>query len=106
MKYKIVLACALGMSTAIMVKKIRNAASDRGIEIECDAYSVNVVKTVAEDADCLLLGPQAAFLLDQIQAELPNVPVAVIPMQDYGTMNGEHVFHLALSLINQERGEK
>ncbi len=106
MKLKIILACALGMSTAVLVKRVREAAVEAGYEIECEAYSVNVVGRVAGDADCVLLGPQADFLLKKIQAELPDVPVSVTNMRDYGTMNGANVFAQALSVIRERKGGK
>ena len=61
-KLKIVLACALGMSSSVLVNRIRKAAQQEGIEVECEACSVNMVEEAALDADCLLLGPQADFL--------------------------------------------
>ncbi len=102
MKVKIVLACAAGMSTTMLVKKIKAAGEAKGYEVDCDAYSVNVVKDVAKDADCVLIGPQAAFAQKKVQSELPNIPVAVISMQDYGLMNGEGAFNLALSIMKKQ----
>ncbi|MCI8400729.1 MAG: PTS sugar transporter subunit IIB [Lachnospiraceae bacterium] len=102
MKVKILLACAGGMSTTMLVKKIKEAGAAQGYEVECEAYAVNVIKKVGQDADCVLLGPQAGFMLKKTQAELPEVPMAVIGMQDYGMMNGKGAFDLALSVMKKQ----
>ena len=101
-KLKIVLACALGMSSSVLVNRIRKAAQQEGIEVECEACSVNMVEEAALDADCLLLGPQADFLLESIREKFPGIPVDMIYIRDYGTMNGAKVLAQALSLIRNK----
>jgi hypothetical protein len=48
----------------------------------------------------VLLGPQVAYTFDKSEAicKEHNVPIAVIPMADYGMLDGEKVLDLALSL--------
>lgn len=87
---KIVLLCAAGMSTSMLVKKMREAAQETGYECSIDAFAVAEAKQVAEDADVVLLGPQVRFQLDKVK-EMVACPVESIDMSDYGTMNGANV---------------
>jgi len=91
-KLKITLACASGMSTTMLCKKIIAAAEQRGYECECEAYGISTLSAVAPGSDLLLLGPQVRYRLEEIRKSYPNIPVEVINMMDYGAMNGEKIF--------------
>lgn len=96
----IVLVCAAGMSTSLLVTKMRQAAEARGEEAKIDAYSISEINTVAKDADVVLLGPQVRYqkkTVDDVVAG--RIPVDVIDMTAYGTMNGEKVYAQAVELI-------
>ena len=58
---KIVLLCASGMSTSILVNKMKEAAAAAGKDYEIAAYSASEAATKAADADVVLLGPQIRF---------------------------------------------
>lgn len=85
---KIVLFCAAGMSTSVMVQKMQEAADAQGYECEIAAYSVSEVGTYGPEADIVLLGPQIRFNQKKVQAQLPGKPVEVIDMRSYGMMDG------------------
>ena len=87
---KIVLLCAAGMSTSLLVKKMQEAAKKQGYETDIAAYPVATAKD-HKDADIILLGPQVRFAVAKVKGEVGNVPVESIDMQAYGTMNGEKV---------------
>lgn len=95
----ILLVCSAGMSTSMMVKKMQEAAAEKGIEAEIwavgDAEAVNHV----EKMDVMLLGPQVRFLESKMKVIAGDKPVAVIDMQAYGTMNGKKVLEQALKLL-------
>lgn len=97
---KIVLLCAAGMSTSMLVKKMQDAAKAKGLDADIAAYSESQLSKVAPGADVILLGPQIRFALKKVQAECLkyNVPVDVIPPTDYGMMNGTKVLALAEKL--------
>lgn len=97
---KIVLLCNMGMSTSMMVSKMKEAASKEGYECEINAYSVSELNEVKEGADCILIGPQIKFKLAEIQAECDGIPVKDINMMDYGVMNGAAVLKIARDLMN------
>ena len=98
---KIVLLCCAGASTGVVVKKMIEYA--KKIDLDCDisAHSVSEAKEHALDADCILLGPQVRFELDNVKSQFPDKPIDVIDMADYGRMNGENVLKKALKMIGE-----
>lgn len=92
---KIVLLCAGGMSTSILVKKMQAAAQEINYDCEIAAYPTSEAKTKAADADLILLGPQVRFSLGKIQDQCPGIPVEAIDMRMYGRMDGKGVIELA-----------
>lgn len=101
----IMLVCAAGMSTSLLVTKMEKAAEAQGVEAKIFALSASEADPEIEkgEIDVILLGPQVRFMLKQFEekAAAINVPVEVINMQDYGMMNGEKVFATALKLIDE-----
>ncbi len=102
MTQTILLACAGGMSTSLLMTKMRKAAVEQDKEIEVYATAVDVVPDKFEEYHpaVVLLGPQVSYMLKQITDEVP-VPVAVINMKDYGLMDGAKVLEQAFKLINE-----
>lgn len=97
---KVVLLCGAGMSTSLLVTKIREAAKTEGLEIDIDAYSVAQYQTVIEGADVVLLGPQIRYELDKV-ASKAKCPVEVIDMRAYGMMNGPEVIKQIKNAISK-----
>lgn len=98
---KILLLCAAGMSTSLLVTKMRKSALDMGVDVEIEACSVETFQEKLEKYDVFLLGPQVRFKKDELNklASAVNKKVEVINMVDYGTMNGKKVLEFALSLF-------
>ena len=96
---KIILLCNSGMSTSLMVEKMRAVAEQEGLECTIAAYSTDKAAEVAADADCILLGPQIQFQADDVKAACPGVPVGIIDMLAYGTMDGAAAIRQARSLM-------
>ncbi len=63
MMKKIVLVCAGGMSTGVLVNNMKKAAQEKGEAVAIDAFSIESVTTAAKDADCVLLGPQVSCIM-------------------------------------------
>ena len=105
MKINVILACAAGMSTSMLVEKIKTAASESGVDINVRAVPTTEVSGIVayEKVDMILLGPQVRFMQTKIQAEVPrDVPVDVINSMDYGTMNGANVLKLINSKVKNK----
>lgn len=97
----IILACFAGMSTSLLVKKVEDAAKKRSLDLTIQALPVSSNPSDFESADLILLGPQARYMLEELQNNLPNTPIASIPMDIYGSMNGDKILDLAQSLIQK-----
>ncbi|WP_026695588.1 PTS sugar transporter subunit IIB [Peribacillus kribbensis] len=98
---KILLVCAAGMSTSLLVNKMKDAAKDQGVELEIFALPVSECDSVSDQVDVVLLGPQVRYQKAQVDSIIGGrVPVDVIDMRDYGMMNGKAVLEKALSLMN------
>ncbi|MGY3778423.1 PTS sugar transporter subunit IIB [Isobaculum melis] len=102
-KKTIMLVCSAGMSTSLLVTKMQKAAEEKGIETDIFAVSASEADThlAEKDVNVLLLGPQVRFMKDQFDKKVADkgIPVDVINMADYGTMNGEKVLDTALGMI-------
>lgn len=98
----ILLVCAAGMSTSMLVRKMEQAAKETNIEINIRATGGGDIKKYIHDADILLLGPQVAYKKENYVKEYggpEGIPVEVIDMVDYGSMNGKKVLAKALDLM-------
>lgn len=84
---KIVLACAAGVSTNMLVKSMRKAASETGYVADIEAFPVGELKRIVGDADIVLLGPQIRFMADKVR-EMVDCPICVVDMAAYGMMDG------------------
>jgi PTS system cellobiose-specific IIB component len=93
------LVCATGMSTSLLVNRMKETAETKEIEFQIEAHPVGQIEKYGEAADDILLGPQVRYELKNVKAKYPNKPVEVINMQDYGMMNGNKVLDTALKLI-------
>lgn len=100
---KIVLFCASGMSTSLMETKMLKAANERGFECAIKAFPVSKCTTEGRDADIILLGPQVRFNKTDVEKKCPGIPVEIIDLRDYGTMNGAHVIDHVMEVLNIER---
>lgn len=95
----IVLMCAGGMSTSIIMKNIKKAADVEGLECEVSAHAVSEAAAIGRNADCILLGPQVGYAKDEVSAACHEVPVGVIPMTTYGMMDGAKALAQAKELM-------
>lgn len=97
------LFCNQGMSTSLLVSKMRDAAKSQGLEVDIAAYPANEIDARIDGVDCALLGPQVGYMKSKAQkiCGAKNVPVDVIPMTDYGMCNGENVLAFAKKLAKK-----
>ena len=97
----IVLCCAAGMSTSMLVQRMQAAAQQKGVEVYIKAVPVAEFKDNLAAADIILLGPQVKYEQAKLQAMADpfGKKVAVIDMMDYGMMKGEAVLDKALKLM-------
>ncbi|EAC2856884.1 PTS sugar transporter subunit IIB [Listeria monocytogenes] len=97
---KILLVCAAGMSTSLLVTKMKANATSIGEEIEIEALPVSEASNVVDKMDIVMLGPQVRYQKPQVDELVQGrIPVVVIDMKDYGMLNGKAVLEKAFAEI-------
>lgn len=97
---KIILVCSAGMSTSMLVNKMRKSAEERGLEASIDAVGESQLKNNLEGTDVVLIGPQVRFLEKKIRAlvEPKGIQTDIIDQIAYGMMKGDQVLDQAIAL--------
>ena len=82
-KKTIMLVCAAGMSTSMLVKKMEDAAAKEGVDAKIFATSTADAhdKLDSENPYVLMLGSQVWYLEGELQKDL-RIPGECIHMQD------------------------
>ena len=96
---KIVLLCAAGMSTSLLVTKMLAAAKRNNLDYDINAYSICYAKENIKNADLVLLGPQVRYKLKEIKDMAGDIPVQVIDMVLYGMVDGEGIVKQISTLL-------
>ncbi|MBK1809714.1 PTS sugar transporter subunit IIB [Clostridium sp. YIM B02505] len=100
----ILLCCAAGMSTSLLVTKMEKAAEKQGLEGKIWAAPATQINEHIDKADVVLLGPQVRYLLSKIKAlgDEKGIPVDTIDPTHYGMCNGEEVLKTAIKLVSNK----
>lgn len=99
---KILLVCSAGMSTSLMVNKMKKVAEENNFSMEILAVAEANAKEHFDTVDILLLGPQVKYLEEKIREEVAGrFPVMTINTQKYGMMDGLGVLKDALKAIKE-----
>lgn len=97
---KILLACAGGYSTSMLVNKMEQSAKKKGIEVEIEAAATSRIAKEIDHVSIIMLGPQMGHNEEKLRKEYGHrVPITTINMMDYGMMDGDKVLATALKLI-------
>ncbi|WP_042010586.1 PTS sugar transporter subunit IIB [Aeromonas fluvialis] len=96
MNKKIYLFCAAGMSTSLLVNKMRDQAAKHSVPVEIEAFPESRANEKGPEADLILLGPQVGYLHADIASRFPGKPVAVIDTAMYGKVDGLGVLKMAI----------
>ena len=97
---RILLACGAGLSTSILMKKIEKYCADKGEELTINAVPINDVAGYQKDYDCVLVGPQVSYRIEELK-QILSIPVEGIPSLDYAIGNAENVIKLAHKITGQ-----
>lgn len=101
--YNILLVCSAGMSTSMLVMKMKEAAKAKGVETEIWAVGDSESVEESKRADIILLGPQVRYLEKKMNERVNHEkPVMVIDMAAYGTMNGAKVLDQAIAKLEEK----
>lgn len=97
---KIILLCGGGMSSSLLVTKMRNAAQEQNYDCEIQAYGIGKLEYAIKEADVILIGPQVGYNIKSFQAKAQQ-PLEVIDRRDYGMVDGEKVLAHARRLMGE-----
>ncbi|MFP2505650.1 MULTISPECIES: PTS sugar transporter subunit IIB [Buttiauxella] len=100
-KRRIYLFCSAGMSTSLLVSKMKAQAEKYEVPVIIEAWPETLAAEKGKDADLVLLGPQIAYMLPEIQKVLPGKPVEVIDSAMYGKIDGLGVLKAAVASIKK-----
>ncbi|EAS63518.1 PTS sugar transporter subunit IIB [Photobacterium angustum] len=97
---KIFLCCAAGMSTSMVVNKMRKAAEESNIDAEINAYSISAFETEVKRNDVCLVAPQVKYKFSEFskRCKEENVGCGQIDMMQYGMMKGKEILEQAIKL--------
>jgi cellobiose PTS system EIIB component len=101
-KMKIVLCCAGGFSTTMLMESmkgvIKKSAKLKEDDFKFAAIPVDILESEVEDCDVVVVGPQIAHKLDYIKSIIDphEIPYVVVDKETYGKMDGATVLKKVL----------
>lgn len=100
----ILLCCCSGMSTSLLVSRMKKTALELNLPYRIWAVPIDVVIREINEADVLLLGPQVRYLYGQFKelGDKKGIPVGIIDTVQYGTFNGQAVLRAAEQLYKEK----
>lgn len=101
---KILLLCNAGMSTSLLVQKMKKEAVSRNIgDMVIDALPIEDLDKVIDTFDVVLLGPQVKYK-EKMVADICRAhgkKYGNIPPQVYGLVDGPKALELALATLGK-----
>lgn len=104
---KILLVCALGMSSSLLVKSMEDAAKDMGIDAEVKAIPCALFgeeRSRIEEYDIVLLGPQVRHFRGAVEEALknhPKIPLQIIGHTIYALAQGKKILEEVLETLRR-----
>ncbi|WP_249030446.1 PTS sugar transporter subunit IIB [Tannockella kyphosi] len=100
---RILLICAGGFSTSLLVSKMIDHANAIGDSPVIEAHAVSDLGNLIDDFDVVLLGPQIAHKLKSVKETYGHLgkPIAVIEHIDYGLVRGKETYEKAVKMIKE-----
>ncbi len=98
----IILVCASGMSTSLLVGKMAAEGEKRGMkELHVFACSIDELEDHIDRFDVVLIGPQLRYREKDVAvlAEARGKRYGVINLLSYGMMDGKQVVDQALNML-------
>ncbi|MDD3027836.1 MAG: PTS sugar transporter subunit IIB [Erysipelotrichaceae bacterium] len=94
---KILLVCAGGMSTSILMKKMEKYWKENGENLDIKAVGLSEYQDVYQNFDIVMMGPQVSYRLKEVK-ENTGLPTAAIESFDYAIANCPNIMKLAKKL--------
>lgn len=98
---KILLVCAGGMSTGLLMKKMEAYWKEGGETHSINAVGLSEYADVYQNYDIVLVGPQISYRLKHIREDT-GLPCEMIPSFDYAVANCANIMKIANKLYAQK----
>ncbi|MCD7750633.1 MAG: PTS sugar transporter subunit IIB [Lachnospiraceae bacterium] len=98
---KILLVCAGGMSTNLLMKKMSAYWEEQGEELTIKAVGLGEYQDIYQDYDIVLVGPQVRYKLNEIKKDT-GLPADVVNSLDYAIANCPNIMKQAKALMAQK----
>ena len=95
---QVLVCCNTGVTTSLLVAKIKSVADARNLEISIEASPMATAADRIGDADVVLLGPQVGYAKEASE-EAGAKNVHVITAGDYATQNAEGILDSIVSAL-------
>lgn len=97
---KILLCCAGGMSTSILMKKMEKYWASVNLPLEISAVGLAEYEDAAKGCDVVLVGPQVSYRLKEIKENV-GCPCDSISPTDYALGNCQNILKLVNKLLEK-----
>jgi PTS system cellobiose-specific IIB component len=109
-KIRVVMVCALGMSSSLLEAATIKAAEEAGMEFEMvslSAQQMGIYDFDAHPVDIVLVAPQVIYKRRSIRkmAEPRGIIVQAIEPTTYGMVDGEKLFQQILDAYREKHGQ-
>ncbi|MDD2971158.1 MAG: PTS sugar transporter subunit IIB [Lachnospiraceae bacterium] len=101
---KMILACSMGMSTSLLVEKLKEEAGKRNLTMDIEAIAYDKMDLYADSTDILLLGPQVRYLLAKFKTQYGDrvKVIEAMNMSDYALLNAAKILDEAMSKYQEK----
>lgn len=101
----VLLVCAAGMSTSLVVEKMKKALQPDEAHFIINAIPSEGFEAQVDNYDVILLGPQLKFKKREFEkiTQPKGKPLEVINMTDYGTVRGDKILDFARQLYQNKK---
>lgn len=101
----ILLICSAGISTGLLVKNMKDAANQQGLDVHIYSAPAITAEDILkrETIDALLIGPQSEYEIHRLKDYLNYNSVAykLIDKEHYEVLDGEKVLEQAMILLDK-----
>ncbi|BES65544.1 PTS sugar transporter subunit IIB [Gottschalkiaceae bacterium SANA] len=95
---KVLIVCNGGMSSSILMKKMRIAAEEAEMDVVIEARPNSGLDEEIGKWDVCLLGPQIIYALENVKKIL-GIPTASVDTRVYALADGKKALEQAIALI-------
>ncbi|MFR7592057.1 MAG: PTS sugar transporter subunit IIB [Longibaculum sp.] len=98
----ILLACAMGMSTSLVVNKMKEAAEAQNKNYKIWATDIDSLEDEEDSFDIVMIGPQVAWRIDEVEDAVDGkAPIVIIDKDIYGKCDGAAVIAQAEKVLGK-----